>query len=96
MKRQQERICMLRRLAGEEEFETSPTAAEVDELVSIEEERTANASKTLFLALQAVSMDRTYHRKTTVKDKDGESEYDLDIVVTVKKVKQSASVAIKK
>ncbi|CAL1672585.1 unnamed protein product [Lasius platythorax] len=92
VKRQQERLNMLRRLAGEEEPEQAPTAAEVETITTLEEQRTAKVSETLFLALQAANVDRTFHRKINAKDINDESEYELDIVVAVKGVRQSASV----
>ncbi|KMQ84680.1 hypothetical protein RF55_17325, partial [Lasius niger] len=57
IKKQQQRINMLRSLAGEEENDTSPTPMEVEKISKKESDRSAEVSRKVFLALQAVSTE---------------------------------------
>ncbi|CAL1672412.1 unnamed protein product [Lasius platythorax] len=92
IKKRQERLNILRRLAGDTDDETTPSETEIDELTKIEQKRTAEVSKKIFLALQAENIERTFHQVAKLEDNDGIPVYDVDIVVSVKKLSQSTGV----
>lgn len=87
IKKRQERPNILRRIAGEKSDIDAPSTAEIDELSKIEKQRAAEVSKTIFLALQAENSERTFHQVARPEDKDGKSEYKVDIIVSVKRLK---------
>ncbi|KMQ83894.1 hypothetical protein RF55_18846 [Lasius niger] len=89
LKRQRERLYMLRSLAGEGEHETAPTTKEVEELSKIERRNEEKASKTLFLSLQASNIERTFCQEAKLVDKDGNTECDVKVIVAVKNVKNN-------
>ncbi|KMQ82860.1 elg1p, partial [Lasius niger] len=78
IKKRQERLNILHRLAGEMDDETTPLEAEIDELSKIEQKRTAKVSKKIFLALQAENIKRTFHQVAKLEDKDGTPVHDVD------------------
>ncbi|KMQ85073.1 hypothetical protein RF55_16626 [Lasius niger] len=91
IKKQQSRINMLRKLAGEEEDDAFPTPMEVEEISTRENERTSEVSRKVFFALQAVNTQGTFCKKASIVDKDNKAVYDVNVIVTVKSVKQSKS-----
>ncbi|KMQ86671.1 hypothetical protein RF55_14289 [Lasius niger] len=92
LKKQQSRINMLRKLAGEEDEDVSPTPMEVEEISKKESQRTTEISRKVFCALQEVNTQGTFCKKASVIDKDTKAEYEVNAIVTVKCVKQSESV----
>ncbi|CAL1672437.1 unnamed protein product [Lasius platythorax] len=85
IKKQQARINMLRKLAGEEEEEEfSPTPMEIEEISRKENNRATEVSRKIFVALQAVNTEGTFGKKVIVRDKDNKTECDVNVIVTVK------------
>ncbi|KMQ82778.1 hypothetical protein RF55_21895, partial [Lasius niger] len=84
IKKQQARINMLRKLAGEEEEKSSPTPMEIEEISRKENYRATEVSRKVFVALQAVNTEGTFGKKVIIKDKDNKTECDVDVIVTVK------------
>ncbi|CAL1672417.1 unnamed protein product [Lasius platythorax] len=91
LKKQQQRINMLRRLAGEDEEDTFPTPMEVEKISKKESDKSAEVSRKVFLALQAVNAEGTFCKKVTIKDNENKDTCDINVIVTVKRVQQSAN-----
>ncbi|KMQ87784.1 hypothetical protein RF55_5358 [Lasius niger] len=91
IKKQQARINMLRRLAGEEEEETIPTPVEIEEISRRENNRAAEVSRKVFFAIQAVNTEGTFCKKATIKDSDNKSECDVNVIVSIKRAKTDNS-----
>ncbi|CAL1684058.1 unnamed protein product [Lasius platythorax] len=93
LKKRQEKVNMLRRLAGEEEGDASPTPMEVEKMSKKESDRSTEVSRKMFLALQAVNTEGTFCKKTTIMDNDNKSACDVNVIVSVKRTRQSEGVA---
>ncbi|KMQ85411.1 hypothetical protein RF55_16066, partial [Lasius niger] len=91
LKKQQQRINMLRKLAGEDEGDTFPTPKKVERISKKESDKSAEVSRKVFLALQAVNAEETFCKKVTIKDKENKDTCDINVIVTVKRVQQSAN-----
>ncbi|CAL1672775.1 unnamed protein product [Lasius platythorax] len=87
--RKRERLNMLRNLAGNEKCEVPPSKREIERLVEKEQRRNEQASKTLFLSLQAKNLERSFYQQAKVIDNDGGTECDVEVIVSVKNVKKN-------
>ncbi|KMQ82393.1 hypothetical protein RF55_23151, partial [Lasius niger] len=59
--------------------------------LSKESDKSAEVSRKVFLALQAVNAEGTFCKKVTIKDKDNKNTCDINVIVTVKRVQQSTN-----
>ncbi|KMQ84866.1 hypothetical protein RF55_16988, partial [Lasius niger] len=89
LRKQKERLNMLRNLAGNEKCEVPPSKREIERLVEREQRRDEQASKTLFLSLQAKNLERSFYQQAKVIDNDGGTECDVEVIVSVKNVKKN-------
>ncbi|KMQ88181.1 retrovirus-related pol polyprotein from transposon [Lasius niger] len=86
-RRREERIQMLERLLSEEAEELKNISTEqISELIVRENERSREISKSIYDALNAENLQKTFFERNTLRDDEGKPAHEVTTIVTIRNV----------
>lgn len=83
-----DRLRMLKRLCEKQSKETRPTRREVEELLRMEKQKTSEINQAIFVKLNNEKMSRTIYDEIMLPDENGESEYEVTSIISIKRLKK--------
>ncbi|KAM0736904.1 hypothetical protein ACS0PU_006553 [Formica fusca] len=87
-RKRNDRLRMLKRLCEKQSKETRPTRREVEELLRMEKQRTSEINQAIFVKLHNEKMSRTIYDKIMLPDENGEPEYEVTSIISIKRLKK--------